>query len=537
MYRVIKRDGSVADFTLDKIIQAITKAFVACEKPYSEDVIERIALRVTSAFSSKIQNGCIGVEDIQDSVESVLSESGYYDVAKAYILYRKQRENVRNIEKTNTEYTRVLSRYFTDQQEEATYSVGGLILNNSGALTRNYWLGEIYDEDVVQSYRRKELYVHDLDMFACARAHWSLKELMEKGIVSVNGNICSGPSKHLSTLCSHMVNILGVLQNEWAQEQVFTSFDTYVSAFAKKDGLSYVSLKQNIQTFIYGINVPSRWGSKPPYTLIGFDGEIPEEKRNETVIIAGEKQEFTYGECEKEMHWVQKAFLEVMLEGDYEGKCFRFPVPYFTITDLNDSEIHTLLVRLHEKYGHLHLASSPLHIPSSLGMVSLNLEKLCEETDTEEQFYARLDTLVELAERSLSSKREVMESFLKKGLYPYTQKYLGSFFSLVGAIGLVGVDRVPYAGCLKHIHDNLKKGYVLEEEKNPEAAEYFGVTEKKDYTDVLAYLDREKQRLQYYADWSEVRVHLQENLDTWKEMSVFLKMVHSQYGFENMEWE
>ena len=537
MYKVMKRDGTVAPFTLDKIVQAITKAFIACSKPYSEDVIQCIALRVTSDFCNQLHDDIIGVEDIQDSVERVLSNTGYYDVAKAYILYRKQRENVRKIETNSHEYTKIFSTYLAGMSKD-TYSVGGLILNNSGMLTKNYWLSDIYEEDIVKSYEDKEIFIHDLDMFASRRAAWSVKELLEKGILPVNGNICSGPGKHVSTLCSQMVNFLGILQNEWSGSQSFSSFDTYLAVLAKKDHLPYEEIKQNLQTFIYGINVPSRWGSKPPFTVIECDGTIPAELKRTHPYIAGVKQAFTFEDCALEQQLVQLALLEVMEEGDYEDKIFKYPVIVFKISKEDlfaESPVHTLLLQVQKKYRTIHFArQSMMH--SSIGMVTINLQKLKEETDTKEQFYRKLETVLQKSIRSLETRRNILDSFLKSGLYPYTKIYGVSFKDMPSSIGVSGIHTLENKEeCLEFIHTHLRPGVVMEKRTDGQACAYFGVEPvHSEQTDFLAYLEEEKKVLQFMDEQGFVNVNMEEALDSWQAMSTLLEKVVFKDEFTGM---
>ena len=262
MYQVVKRDGQVVGFDISKISAAIKKAFDSIEKPYDDNVIDFISLKVTAAFSSKIKDGKIAVEDIQDSVEEVLGEAGYGDVAKSYILYRKQREKMRNMKSTILDYKGVVDNYLklndwrVKENSTVTYSVGGLILSNSGAITANYWLSEIYDEEIANAHRSCDIHIHDLSMLTGYCAGWSLKQLIQEGLGGIPGKITSSPASHLATLCNQMVNFLGILQNEWAGAQAFSSFDTYLAPFVKKDNLSYNEVKKCIESFIYGVNTP-----------------------------------------------------------------------------------------------------------------------------------------------------------------------------------------------------------------------------------------------------------------------------------------
>ena len=360
MYQVIKRDGTVADFDIAKISAAITKAFEAQLKEYHPSVIDLLALRVTSDFEGKIKDGKVAVEDIQDSVEKVLSEAGYADVAKAYILYRKQREKIRNMRSTMLDYKAVMDSYVkvTDwrvkENSTVTYSVGGLILSNSGAITANYWLSEIYDDEVAAAHRAGDIHLHDLSMLTGYCAGWSLKQLIQEGLGGVPGKITSSPAKHLSSLCNQMVNFLGIMQNEWAGAQAFSSFDTYLAPFVKVDNLSYYEVKKCVESFIYGVNTPSRWGTQAPFSNITLDWTVPNDLKNLPAIVGGKEMPFTYGDCKKEMDMVNKAFIETMIEGDANGRGFQYPIPTYSITrdfDWSETENNRLLFEMTAKYG------------------------------------------------------------------------------------------------------------------------------------------------------------------------------------------
>ena len=331
MYKVIKRDGAVADFDIAKISSAISKAFDALNKETHPTVIDLLALKVTSDFEGKIKDGLIAVEDIQDSVESVLSQAGYADVAKAYILYRKQREKVRNMKSTILDYKELVDSYVkvsdwrVKENSTVTYSVGGLILSNSGAITANYWLSEVYDEEIANAHRNGDIHLHDLSMLTGYCAGWSLKQLIQEGLGGVPGKITSSPASHLATLCNQMVNFLGIMQNEWAGAQAFSSFDTYLAPFVKVDNLSYREVKKCIESFIFGVNTPSRWGTQAPFSNITLDWTVPNDLAELNAIVGGKEMPFKYKDCKKEMDMVNKAFIETMIEGDANGRGFQYP--------------------------------------------------------------------------------------------------------------------------------------------------------------------------------------------------------------------
>ncbi len=481
MYKVIKRDGSTVRFDISKISNAIKKAFVGCNKNYTDDVVDLIAIRVTSDFQDKIVDEKIDVEDIQDSVEKVLSEAGYADVSKAYILYRKQRENVRNISATTLDYKSLVNRYLNaldwqmKENSTITYSIGGLILSNSGAITKNYWLSEAYDGEVSQAHRNGDIHIHDLSMLSGYSAGWSIRQLLLNGLSGVDGKISRGPAKHLDTLCDQMVNFLGIMQNEWAGAQSFSSFDTYLAPFVRVDQLSYKEVKQSIQNFIYGVNTSSRWGSQAPFTTITLDWNVPSELKDVPAIVGGREQDFTYGDCEEEMDIINRAFMEVMMEGDYEGKIFQYPIPTYSITKdfaWSESDNNTLLFEMSAKYGipyfcnkiHSNQKINDIRIAyqegmkdlnhlyqkgggyfgsgeqtGSIGAVTINLVRIAYESNDEKEFYRILDHRMDISARCLKTKRTVITKLLENGLYPYTKRYLENYdyhFSTIGIIGM-----------------------------------------------------------------------------------------------------
>ena len=484
MYRVTKRDGTIAEFDIAKISSAITKAFDAMGKQYHPSVMDMLALRVTAEFEPKIKDELVAVEDIQDCVEKVLSEAGYADVAKAYILYRKQREKVRNVGSALLNYKDLVDNYLQindwrgKENSTVTYSVGGLILSNSGAITANYWLSEIYDPEVAEAHRNADLHLHDLSMLTGYCAGWSLKQLIQEGLGGVVGKITSSPASHLSTLCNQMVNFLGIMQNEWAGAQAFSSFDTYLAPFVKVDNLTQKEVKQCIQSFVYGVNTPSRWGTQAPFSNITLDWTVPRDLVDQPVIVGGREREFTYGDCQKEMDMVNKAFIEIMIEGDANGRGFHYPIPTYSITrdfDWSESENNKLLFEMTAKYGtpyfsnYINSDMEPNDVRSmccrlrldlrelrkksggcfssgestgSVGVVTINLPRIAYLAENESDFYARLDKLMDIAARSLKTKRTVITKLLNAGLYPYTKRYLGTFDNHFSTIGLIGMNEV-----------------------------------------------------------------------------------------------
>ena len=482
MINVVKRDGKVVDFNISKITEAMKKAFKAMEKEYTDDILELLSLRVTSDFQSKIKKGLVGVEDIQDSVEHILEQAGYTDVAKAYILYRKQRESVRNVSKTVLDYKAVIDNYLkvndwrVKENSTVTYSVGGLILSNSGAVTANYWLSEVYDEEIGNAHRNADIHIHDLSMLTGYCAGWSLKQLILEGLGGIPGKITSAPAKHLSTLCNQMVNFLGIMQNEWAGAQAFSSFDTYLAPFVRTDHLSYREVKQCIQSFVYGVNTPSRWGTQAPFTNVTLDWTVPSDMAELNCIVGGKETDFKYKDCKAEMDMINKAFIEIMIEGDADGRGFQYPIPTYSITkdfDWSETENNKLLFEMTAKYGtpyfsnYINSDMEPSDVRSmccrlrldlrelrkksggffgsgestgSIGVVTINMPRLAYLAKDEEDFYKRLDRMMDISARSLKVKREVITGLLDKGLYPYTKRYLGSFDNHFSTIGLVGMN-------------------------------------------------------------------------------------------------
>ncbi len=484
MYRVKKRTGDLIGFDISKISEAITQAFESQDKHYNQNIIDFLALKVTADFEPKIQDGAIAVEDIQDSVESVLVQAGYADVAKAYILYRKLHEKMRNMQSTILDYKEVVDNYVkindwrVKENSTVTYSVGGLILSNSGAITANYWLSEIYDEEIANAHRKADIHIHDLSMLTGYCAGWSLKQLIQEGLGGVEGKITSSPASHLSTLCNQMVNFLGIMQNEWAGAQAFSSFDTYLAPFVKVDNLSYEQVKKCIESFIYGVNTPSRWGTQAPFSNITLDWTVPADLAELPAIVGGKEMDFCYKDCKKEMDMVNKAFIETMIEGDANGRGFQYPIPTYSITsdfDWSETENNKLLFEMTSKYGtpyfsnYINSEMEPSDVRSmccrlrldlrelrkksggffgsgestgSVGVVTINMPRIAYLAKDEEDFFRRLDKLMDISARSLKIKRNVITKLLDEGLYPYTKRYLGTFDNHFSTIGLIGMNEV-----------------------------------------------------------------------------------------------
>ena len=482
MYKVIKRDNKIVDFDLSKITEAIKMAFEATKKDYHPSVIDLLALKVTADFAPKVVDGKIAVEDIQDSVEDVLIQTGYGDVAKAYILYRRQREKLRRVKSTILDYKEIVDNYVNvsdwrvKENSTVTYSVGGLILSNSGAITANYWLSEVYDDEIANAHRRADIHIHDLSMLTGYCAGWSLKQLIQQGLGGITGKVTSSPASHLATLCNQMVNFLGIMQNEWAGAQAFSSFDTYLAPFVKVDNLTYEQTKKALESFIFGVNTPSRWGTQAPFSNITLDWVVPPDLADMPAIVGGKEMDFCYKDCKKEMDMINKAFIEIMIEGDANGRGFQYPIPTYSITrdfDWSDTENNRLLFEMASKYGtpyfsnYINSDMEPNDVRSmccrlrldlrelrkksggffgsgestgSIGVVTINMPRLAHIAKDEEDFYKQLDHMMDIAARSLKIKRGVITKLMDEGLYPYTKHYLGTFNNHFSTIGLVGMN-------------------------------------------------------------------------------------------------
>ena len=482
MLNIRKRDGSLQEFNLEKVSKAIEKAFMADHKFYNDDIINMLSLRVTAQMNGKINNDVIDIEDVQDAVEVTLIQAGYVDVARNYILYRKARANLREQKQTDLDYKKTVDNYLkindwrVKENSTVTYSVGGLILSNSGAVTANYWLSEVYDQEIGQAHKNADIHIHDLSMLTGYCAGWSLKQLIQEGLGGVVGKITSAPANHLSTLCNQMVNFLGIMQNEWAGAQAFSSFDTYLAPFVKKDNLSYKEVKQCIQSFIYGVNTPSRWGTQAPFTNITLDWVVPNDMAELNAIVGGKEMDFKYKDCVEEMAMVNKAFIEVMIEGDANGRGFQYPIPTYSITrtfDWSETENNKLLFEMTAKYGtpyfsnYINSDMEPSDVRSmccrlrldlrelrkksggffgsgestgSVGVVTINMPRIAYLAVDKEDFYARLDKIMDISARSLKVKRNTITKLLDAGLYPYTKRYLGTFNNHFSTIGLVGMN-------------------------------------------------------------------------------------------------
>lgn len=571
MFRVKKRDGSVADFDIGKITLAVKRAFDAKEVNYNDDILDMLALKVTANFDKKIKDGIVTVEDIQDSVEVVLIQAGYVEVAKCYILYRKQREKIRNMKSTILDYKETVNNYVkvTDwrvkENSTVTYSVGGLILSNSGAVTANYWLSEIYDDEISDAHRNADIHIHDLSMLTGYCAGWSLRQLIKEGLGGIPGKITSAPASHLSTLCNQMVNFLGIMQNEWAGAQAFSSFDTYLAPFVKADNLSYREVKQCIQSFVYGVNTPSRWGTQAPFTNITLDWVVPDDLAELNAIVGGKETDFKYKDCTEEMRLINKAFIEIMIEGDANGRGFQYPIPTYSITkdfDWSETENNRLLFEMTSRYGtpyfsnYVNSEMEPSDVRSmccrlrldlrelrkksggffgsgestgSIGVVTINMPRIAYLSENEADFYRRLAHMMDISARSLQIKRETITKLLNEGLYPYTKRYLGTFDNHFSTIGLIGMNEAclnaDWLGCdlshkeaveftenvLNFMRDKLREyqekyGYLFNLEATPAESTTYRLAkhDKQRYPDIITA--SENGHTPYYTNSSHLPV-------------------------------
>ncbi|MBI4239949.1 ribonucleoside triphosphate reductase [Candidatus Uhrbacteria bacterium] len=489
---VIKRDGSKVVFDKDRIYSALVKACEATNEFPLADV-RKISAGVSHyiAKSKKFQNE-ISIEDIQDIVEFALLNAGHYKTARSYIVYREKHAQIRavnsvvvDVAKTMDEYLRQ-SDWRVNENANQGYSLGGMILNTSGKLVANYWLNYVYSKEISDAHREGDFHIHDLSMFSGYCAGWSIRQLLEEGLNGVPGKVSSAPPKHLETAVAQMVNFLGTLQNEWAGAQAFSSFDTYLAPFIKKDVMEYKQVKQCVQQFVFNLNVPSRWGTQTPFTNITLDWVCPTDMRDKRPIIGGVEQSFTYGECQKEMDLMNKVFLEVMNEGDYNGRIFTFPIPTYNITkdfdwenenvqllfemtakygipyfqnfinsDLNPSDVRSMCCRLQLDLRELRVRGGGLfgsaEMTGSVGVVTINMPRIAYLSKTKEEFWKRLGTLMDLAKESLEMKRKVVEKNIEQGLLPFTKRYLGTLNNHFSTIGLNGTNEA----CLNFLGEDI----------------------------------------------------------------------------------
>ncbi|MBN2738308.1 MAG: ribonucleoside triphosphate reductase [Spirochaetales bacterium] len=481
---IIKRDGRLERYNRQKISDAIHKAIIAVRGHEDPQKAEQITLLVETQLQKFMEerhpNSAPAIEEIQDIVEDILIEEKEKDIAKAYILYRAKHDIIRDAQKLMLDINTTMDGYLSQsdwrvkENANVNFSLGGLILHNSGTITANYWLKNIYPEEIAAAHRNADFHIHDLSMFSGYCAGWSLRQLIEQGLGGVPDKITSTPAKHLSTLVSQIVNFLGIMQNEWAGAQALSSFDTYLAPFVKADKLSYTEVAQCIQSFIFGVNTPSRWGSQAPFTNITMDWVVPEDLKYMPALLGGEEQDFTYGDCQNEMDIINRAFIDLLIAGDANGRGFQYPIPTYNITsDFDwDSENAQLLFEMTAKYGtpyfqnfinsdlnpgdvrsmccRLQLDKRELRkrggglfgadeFTGSIGVVTINLPRIGYLARNRADFFKRLDHLMDLAAESLVIKRKVINRLMENGLFPYSRRYLkhlNNHFSTIGVSGM-----------------------------------------------------------------------------------------------------
>jgi len=501
MRNVVKRSGEITVYDRSKIEYAIAKAITAVEGTANADrakiLTDRVEDELRVLMAGRHAHSIPAIEEIQDIVESVLIKEHEVKVAKAYILYRAKHEAIRDTERLMLDIDETMNGYLSQsdwrvkENANVNFSLGGLILHNSGTITANYWLKNIYTDEIAEAHRTAAFHIHDLSMFAGYCAGWSIRQLIAEGLGGVPDKITSKPARHLSTLIQQIVNFLGIMQNEWAGAQAFSSFDTYLAPFVKKDSLSDKEVKQCLQSFIYGVNTPSRWGSQAPFTNITLDWNCPQDLADKKAVVGGGEMPFTYGDCQKEMDTINRIFIELMLEGDAAGRGFQYPIPTYNITsdfewsspnaqllfemtarygtpyfqnfinsDLDPSDVRSMCCRLQLDKRELRKRGGGLfgsdEFTGSIGVVTINMPQIGYLAKTEAQYFARLDYLMEQARTSLQLKRKVIERLLAGGLFPYTRRYLthlNNHFSTIGICGMnesclnfLGVDIVDPRG-------------------------------------------------------------------------------------------
>ena len=482
---VVKRSGEIAAYDRRKIESAIGKAITAVEMHSDPDRASALTDKVEEILriqmAGKRAHSIPAIEEIQDIVESVLIENKEVEVAKAYILYRARHEAVRDTKRLMLDINKTMDGYLAqsdwrvNENANVNFSLGGLILHNSGTITANYWLNNIYTKEIADAHKKAAFHIHDLSMFSGYCAGWSLRQLIAEGLGGVPDKITSKPASHLSTLVNQMVNFLGVLQNEWAGAQAFSSFDTYLAPFVKADSLSEQEVEQCIQSYVFGINTPSRWGSQAPFTNITLDWTCPDDLKNKRAVVGGKELDFTYGDCQKEMDIINRVFIKTMLKGDSNGRGFGYPIPTYNITkdfdwnsenakllfemtsqygtpyfqnfinsDLNPGDVRSMCCRLRLDKRELRKRGGGLfgsdEFTGSLGVVTINLPQIGYLADNEQEFFKRLDYLMDLAKESLCIKRKVIQKLYDGGLFPYTRRYLKTLNNHFNTIGLCGMN-------------------------------------------------------------------------------------------------
>ncbi len=480
---VIKRNGERAAFDPRKIENALQRAGAATGE-FDAEESALLCAQVRKVLMFRFPGQAPQIEQIQDVVEQTLIAANHLKTARAYIVYREKhaalrrgRQTVVDVEASMGEY---LSRsdWRVNANANQGYSLGGLILNVAGKVTANYWLSHVYTPEIGEAHRSGDLHIHDLDMLSGYCAGWSLRTLLHEGLNGVPGKVEAAPPKHMSSAVGQVVNFLGTLQNEWAGAQAFSSFDTYMAPFIRKDGMTYAQVRQCIQELVHNLNVPSRWGTQTPFTNLTFDWTCPEDLKEQVPVIAGEEMPFTYGELEPEMDLINRAFIEVMTEGDAKGRVFTFPIPTYNITpDFPwESENAMRLFEMTAKYGlpyfqnFINSELQPNMVRSmccrlqldlrellkrgnglfgsaeqtgSIGVVTVNCARLGYLHRGDEPGLLRaLDRLLDLGKESLETKRKLIQRLMDQGLFPYTRRYLGTLRNHFSTLGVNGINEM-----------------------------------------------------------------------------------------------
>lgn len=619
--RIVKRDGEIIRYDRYKIASAISRAFEAAIGKVDTDRIERMTLAVESKLIELMKkrhpNSAPAIEEIQDIVETALIENKEIETAKAYILYRAKHEALRDTQKLMLNINNTMDGYLTqsdwrvNENANVNFSLGGLILHNSGTITANYWLKNIYPQEISDAHSNADFHIHDLSMFSGYCAGWSLRQLIQEGLGGVPDKITSTPAKHLNTLIQQIVNFLGIMQNEWAGAQALSSFDTYLSPFVKNDSMTEEQVKQALQSFIFGVNTPSRWGSQAPFTNITLDWTVPSDLAEKPAIVGGKEMNFTYGDCQKEMDIINKVFIELIIEGDANGRGFQYPIPTYNVTkdfdwqspnakllfemtakygtpyfqnfvnsELNPGDVRSMCCRLQLDKRELRKRGGGLfgsdEFTGSIGVVTINLPRLGYLSENKEEFYDRLDHLMELASESLATKRKVINRLMSTGLFPYTKRYLNHLNNHFSTIGICGMNEctLNFMGkdltnpearefaleILQHMRDKLadyqeKTGDLYNLEATPAESTSYRLAkhDKERFPDIITsgnedpyYTNSSQLPVDYTEDIFEALDHqealqikytggtvfhglLGESIDDWKACATLVKTICSNY--------
>lgn len=569
--QIVKRDGKIEQYDRWKIASAISRSIIAVTGEEDRDLTEKLTAKTENKIKAfkltRHQNSIPAIEEVQDIVETVLIEENEPAIAKAYIIYRVKHEAIRDAKKLMLDINSTMDGYLSqsdwrvNENANVNFSLGGLILHNSGTITANYWLKNIYSEDIANAHKNADFHIHDLSMFSGYCAGWSIRQLIQEGLGGIPDKITSKPAMHLSTLVQQIVNFLGIMQNEWAGAQALSSFDTYLAPFVKADKLTAKTTKQYLQSFVFGVNTPSRWGSQAPFTNITLDWTVPNDLKDKPAIVGGIELDFTYGDCQKEMDMINRAFIELMLDGDANGRGFQYPIPTYNITknfdwdsdnskllfemtakygtpnfqnfvksDLNPEDVRSMCCRLQLDKRELRKRGGGLfgsdEFTGSIGVVTINLPKIGYLASSKDDYYNRLSNLMDTAAKSLTIKRKVINRLMSEGLFPYTRRYLkhlNNHFSTIGISGMnesllnfIGKDITSDEGkkfaeeVLDFMRDRLseyqeKTGDLFNLEATPAESTSYRLAkhDRKHYPDIITSGDTDP----YYTNSSQLPVN------------------------------